>query len=84
MSEGITWNSEIYGVTAGAIAFADHNDDGYETEVFYADVEKKYNDPTHIYTYENSYVRNGTNVKYELISFSIVPLRADIIKLKVT
>ena len=30
LSEDITWNSEIYGVTAGAIAFADHNDDGYE------------------------------------------------------
>lgn len=30
LSEGVTWNSEIYGVTAGAIAFADYNSDGYD------------------------------------------------------
>ena len=27
---GITWQSEIFGVTAGAIAFADYNSDGYD------------------------------------------------------
>ena len=27
---GITWQSEIFGVTAGAIAFADYNGDGYD------------------------------------------------------
>ena len=30
LSSSLTWNSEIYGVTAGAIDFADYNDDGYE------------------------------------------------------
>ena len=27
---GITWQSEIFGITAGAIAFADYNGDGYD------------------------------------------------------
>ena len=27
-TQGITWQSEIFGVTAGAIAFADYNGDG--------------------------------------------------------
>ena len=30
LSPGITWQSEIFGVTAGAIAFADYNGDGYD------------------------------------------------------
>ena len=30
LTSSLTWNSEIYGVTAGAIDFADYNDDGYE------------------------------------------------------
>ena len=30
LTPGITWQSEIFGVTAGAIAFADYNGDGYE------------------------------------------------------
>ncbi|MCS5646655.1 MAG: FG-GAP-like repeat-containing protein, partial [Candidatus Marinimicrobia bacterium] len=30
LTSGITWNSNIYGVTAGAIAFADYNSDGYD------------------------------------------------------
>lgn len=30
LSDGFTWNSEIYGVTAGGISFADYNNDGYE------------------------------------------------------
>ena len=30
LTPGITWQSEIFGVTAGAIAFADYNADGYE------------------------------------------------------
>ncbi|MFL3007180.1 MAG: FG-GAP-like repeat-containing protein [Candidatus Neomarinimicrobiota bacterium] len=29
-TQGITWQSEIFGVTAGAIAFADYNADGYD------------------------------------------------------
>ena len=30
LTPGITWQSEIFGVTAGAIAFADYNGDGYD------------------------------------------------------
>ena len=30
LTPSTTWESEIFGVTAGAIAFADYNDDGYE------------------------------------------------------
>ena len=30
LTQGITWQSEIFGVTAGAIAFADYNSDGYD------------------------------------------------------
>jgi hypothetical protein len=30
LTSGIIWNSNIYGVTAGAIAFADYNSDGYD------------------------------------------------------
>ena len=30
LTQGITWQSEIFGVTAGAIAFADYNGDGFD------------------------------------------------------
>ena len=30
LNQGITWGSEIFGVTAGSIAFADYNSDGYD------------------------------------------------------
>ena len=30
LSDGFFWNSNIYGVTAGGIAFADYNNDGYD------------------------------------------------------
>ena len=30
LSNAISWNSDIYGVTAGSIAFADYNSDGYD------------------------------------------------------
>jgi len=30
LNQGITWDSEIFGVTAGSIAFADYNSDGYD------------------------------------------------------
>ena len=30
LSKGLTWDSNLYGVTAGAVAFADYNSDGYD------------------------------------------------------
>ena len=30
LSKGLTWDSNLYGVTAGAAAFADYNSDGYD------------------------------------------------------
>ena len=30
LTPSLTWESEIFGVTAGAIAFADYNSDGYD------------------------------------------------------
>ncbi len=30
LSKGLTWDSNLFGVTAGAAAFADYNSDGYD------------------------------------------------------
>ena len=59
LSSGLSWDSNIYGVTAGAIAFADYNSDGYDD---FALTGKNSDEQLITYVVTNDTINNTFNI----------------------